>query len=89
MSKQARIRLWCGVTVLAVALVLLVASLLSGQSHPETDTAAKELGMRVEKRVNLLETYVQQALAATTSGAVPSSSGSGMPGGTPYRPCRP
>ena len=64
MSKQARIRLWCGVTVLAVALVLLVASLLSGQSHPETDTAAKDLGMRVEKRVNLLETYVQQALAA-------------------------
>jgi len=64
MSKQARIRLWVGVTVMAVALVLLAASLLTGQSHPDTASAARELGIRVEKRVNLLEEYVRQAFAA-------------------------
>ena len=45
MSKQARIRLWVGVTVMAVALVLLAASLLTGQSHPDTASAARELGI--------------------------------------------
>ncbi len=65
MSKQARIRLWAGVAVIAVALVLLAASLLSGQSHPDTASAAKELGARVEKRVNLLEEYVNQALTSS------------------------
>ena len=65
MSKQARIRLWAGVAVIAVALVLLAASLLSGQSHPDTASAAKELGTRVEKRVNLLEEYVSQALTSS------------------------
>ena len=65
MSKQARIRLWAGVAVIAVALVLLAASLLSGQSHPDTASAAKELGTRVEKRVNLLEEYVNQALTSS------------------------
>ena len=64
MSKQARIRFWAGVALIAVALVLLAASLLTGQSHPDTASAAKELGTRVEKRVNLLEEYVNQALAA-------------------------
>ena len=65
MSKQARIRLWAGVAVIAVALVLLAASLLSGQSHPDTASAAKELGTRVERRVNLLEEYVNQALTSS------------------------
>jgi len=65
MSKQARIRLWAGVAVIAVALVLLAASLLSGQSHPDTASAAKELGARVERRVNLLEEYVNQALTSS------------------------
>ena len=64
MSKQARIRFWAGVALIAVALVLLAASLLTGQSHPDTASAAKELGTRVEKRVNLLEEYVNQALTA-------------------------
>ena len=64
MSRQGRIRLWCGVAVLSVALALLVASLLSGQSHPDTASAARDLGTRVEGRVNLMESFVRQALSA-------------------------
>ena len=64
MSRQGRIRLWSGVAVIAVALVLLLASLLSGQSHPDTGSAARDLASRVEQRVNLLDGYVREALAA-------------------------
>ena len=64
MSKSFRIRLWSGVAVLSVALVLLLFSLLTNQSHPDTASAARELGKRVEKRLASLERYAQEALDA-------------------------
>ena len=56
MSKFRRIRLWSGVTVISVALVLLAASFLTNQPYPETASAARDLGARIEKRVNVLDT---------------------------------
>ena len=64
MSKTLRIRLWSGVAVLSVALVLIVASLVTTRSHPDTASAARDLGKRVERRVDVLEGYVRQALEA-------------------------
>ena len=64
MSKILRIRLWSGVAVLSVALVLLVTSLLTNQFNPDTASTARELGHRVEKRLAILEGYAQKALAA-------------------------
>ena len=64
MSKTLRIRFWSGVAVLSVALALLVASLLTNQSDPDTASIARELGRRVERRTALLDSYASQALAA-------------------------
>jgi signal transduction histidine kinase len=64
MSKTLRIRFWSGVAVLAVALALLVASLLANQSDPDTASAARDLGRRVEERVALLDSYAAKALEA-------------------------
>ena len=64
MSKILRIRFWSGVAVLSVALVLMAASLLTNQSNPDTASTARELGVRVEKRLAILENYAQKALAA-------------------------
>ena len=85
MSKTLRIRFWTGVAVLSVALALLAASLLANQSHPDTESTARDLGRRVEKRLALLDDYARQALEAdpeawlrlecTGTGRIPSSPG--------------
>ena len=64
MSKTLRIRLWSGVAVLSVALALLIVSLLTNQKHPDTASMARELGVRVERRLAELDGYAAQALAA-------------------------
>ena len=64
MSKKLRIRLWSGVAVLSVALALLVVSLLTNQKHPDTASTARELGVRVERRLAELDGYAARALAA-------------------------
>ena len=64
MSKALRIRQWVGVAVLSVALALIVVSLLTTRSHPDTASAARDLGARVEQRMDVLEGYVRQALEA-------------------------
>ena len=64
MSKKLRIRLWSGVAVLSVALALLIVSLLTNQKHPDTTSMARELGVRVERRLAELDGYAARALAA-------------------------
>ena len=64
MNKILRIRLWSGVAVFSVALALLVASLLTNQSNPDTASTARELGRHVEKRLTILEDYAKKALEA-------------------------
>ena len=62
MSKSSRIRLWSGVAVLSVALAFIVSSLVTTRSHPDTASAARDLGKRVEQRMDVLEGYVRQAM---------------------------
>ena len=64
MSRKLRIRLWSGVAALSVALGLLIVSLLTNQKHPDTASTARELGVRVERRLAELDGYAAQALAA-------------------------
>lgn len=64
MNKPVRIRFWSAVAMLSVALALLLASLLSDQTNPDTGAAATDMGRRVERRVALLDQYVQTALEA-------------------------
>ena len=64
MSKTLRIRFWSGMAVLSVALALLVASLLANQSHPDTESTARDLGRRVEARLALLDRYAAEALTS-------------------------
>ena len=64
MSRPFRIRFWSGVAVLSVSLVFLVFSLLTNQAHPDTASAARELGDRVQARMEVLEDYAQKALEA-------------------------
>ena len=54
MSKTLRIRFWSGVAVLSVAVILMVASLLSNQAHPLVGTVARELGRRVAKQLRIV-----------------------------------
>ena len=53
--------------VLTVALVFLVSSLLTNQSHPDTESTARELGKRVESRLALLDGFASQALESDPS----------------------
>ena len=64
MSKTLRIRFWSGVAVLSVALALMAASLLTNQRNPDTESTARDLGRRVEKRLAILDGYAQKALEA-------------------------
>ena len=64
MNKTLRIRFWTGVAVLSVALVLLAASLLANQSHPDMESTARDLGRRVEQRLALLDSFATEALEA-------------------------
>ena len=64
MNRPSRIRVWVGLAVLAAGLILLMSSLLTTQSHPDTVSAARHLGTRIERRVALLDNYVRQALEA-------------------------
>ncbi|MBR5256222.1 MAG: hypothetical protein IKV62_05555 [Bacteroidales bacterium] len=64
MNRKQGIRLWSGVAVLSVSLVLLAVSLLTNQRHPDTSSMARELGVRVERRLDILNRYAGKALAA-------------------------
>ena len=64
MNRHLRIRLWSGVAVLTVSLLFLLFSLLANRAHPDTASAARDLGNRVQKRMEVLERYAQEALEA-------------------------
>ena len=63
MNKTTRIRQWVGATVLTVALVLLGVSILSNQSHVDTESAARDLGEAVTRRLDRLDGFIAEAFA--------------------------
>ena len=62
MNKRMNIRLWTSIALFAASVLVLVASLLSGTRRGNMDSAAQELGERVERRMALLDKYIDVAL---------------------------
>ena len=62
MNKRMNIRLWTSIALFAAAVLVLVASLLSGTRRSNMDSAAQELGEKVERRMALLDKYIDVAL---------------------------
>ena len=52
--------------LLTAAVVVLAVSLLSGNRHSNVESAAEELGERMDKRMALLDKYISEALHTPT-----------------------
>ena len=63
MNKHHIIRQFIALGAVTVAVVMMLVSILSGQSHVNTDAAAEDMGRRVEQRMNILDGYLSQALS--------------------------
>lgn len=74
MNKHHVIRQWFALAVVTVSVVLMLVSILSGQSHVNTDAAAEELGRRVEQRMDILDGFITQA------GSQPAAEWMSLPG---------
>ena len=48
--------------LLTAAVVVLAVSLLSGNRHSNVESAAEELGEKMDKRMALLDKYISEAL---------------------------
>ncbi len=62
MNKKNLIRHWLSVALIAAAVLAMGASFFSGSGRSDVESAAQELGHKVEKRMHLLDGYVQKAL---------------------------
>ena len=58
MNRHHVIRQWGSLAVMTVSVILLIVSILSGQGHVDTESAAGELGRKVEHRMNILDSYI-------------------------------
>ena len=56
------IRRWMSVVLFAAAMVVFAASLFSGNRSSDVESAAQDLGQKMEKRMALLDKYIDQAL---------------------------
>ena len=63
MNRKKLIRHWVSVALIAAAVIAFSASLFSGFGHSNVESAAQDLGKKVEKRIRLLDTYIDKALA--------------------------
>ena len=61
MNKHHVIRQWGALAAMTVSVLLLLFSILAGQGHVDTESAAKELGNKVEARMNILDGFVSRA----------------------------
>jgi len=66
MNRRNSIRHWISVVLMAVALVVFAASFFSGIGRGHIDGVAREMGVRVEKRMHLLDGYIDKALKGNT-----------------------
>ena len=67
MNKKNFIRHWVSVALMAAAALALMASLFSGTGRSDVESAALELGQKVEKRMHVLDRYVEKALEGDVS----------------------
>ena len=62
MNKKIHIRQWLSMVLLAAAAVVFAVSLFSGNRRSNVEGAAQDLGEKIEKRMALLDKYIDQAL---------------------------
>ena len=62
MNKRMSIRRWLSVAMFAAAVVVFAVSLVSGNRRSDVESAAQDLGEKIEKRMGLLDKYIDQAL---------------------------
>ena len=62
MNKKMNIRRWLSIVLLAAAAVVFAVSLFSGNRRSNVEGAAEELGEKMERRMALLDKYIDQAL---------------------------
>ena len=63
MNKRNRIRHWVSVALIAAAVISFILSFFSGMGRTsDVNSAAQELGSRVEKRLALLDVYIGKSL---------------------------
>ena len=62
MNKRMSIRRWLSVAMFAAAVVVFAVSLVSGNRRSDVESAAQDLGEKIEKRMALLDKYIDQAL---------------------------
>ena len=74
MNKHHIIRQWGALAVVTVSVVLMIVSILSGQSHVNSNAAAEDLGRRVERRMSILDGFIAQA------GSQPAAEWMSLPG---------
>ena len=61
MNRHHVIRQWVALAVMTVSVLLLLFSILAGQGHMDMESAAKELGKKVELRMDILDVFVSKA----------------------------
>ncbi len=66
MNKTRHIRLWSGVVLIAVAVAVFAASFFTG-GRSNVELAAEEMGHRVEKRLNILDHFIDKGLHTSVS----------------------
>ena len=66
MNKRMNIRRWFSIALFVAAVVVLAVSLLSGNRRSDVESAAQELGQKMERRMALLDKYIDQALHTDT-----------------------
>jgi len=62
-KRKSFISNWIGVAVVSIAALLLGTSFLVSQRHPDTQSAAEDLGNRVDRRMEVLDRFIGEALA--------------------------
>ena len=66
MNKTRYIRLWSGVVLIAVAVAVFAASFFTG-SRNNVELAAEEMGLQVEKRLRILDRFIDKGLHTNTN----------------------
>ena len=70
-SIRLHTRSLAGAILSGVAALLMGVALLVNRGHPDAESAARDLGRRIEVRLDILDTYVQTALEADPSDWLP------------------
>ena len=62
MNKKLSIRRWISIALFAAAVLVLVVSLFAGNRSSNVESAAQELGEKMDRRMALLDKYIDIAL---------------------------